>query len=227
MKFLLAAFLLVIGTQSVFAQAGAKNDPSMRTRCSYFADQLSLNCSGPSGKVVECKAADMFPMRFKIAGITIPKEQSVQFRKFDLHPLRQDNVAWLNNIVKLNGSSVQFSLYQSRLIRDAGFHLRDADCFDRLAELFNASVANLEVPVTSEPIAPLKAEDLKERISFIGEIFWFERSFDRAPVRNVRSMMMGDRSMMMGDNSMVMGEKMVKMAARAPVAANRTVVVKS
>jgi len=112
----------------------------------------------------------------KIVGISFPKDTTSSLAKFDLHPLRQDNSAWLNNKVTLNGSLTTFSIYQSNLIRDSGFRLRDVQCFERLASLFRSSRANLSVPVTDEVKNNVKVEKSKNRIDLLGEIFWFERS---------------------------------------------------
>jgi hypothetical protein len=166
-----------------------------RIKCTYFADKLILNCTGyinvlisiifekinfkiylsPSGRV-ECEAADLFPIRVRIVGISFPKDTTSSLAKFDLHPLRQDNSAWLNNRVMLNGSMTTFSIYQSNLIRDSGFRLRDAQCFERLASLFRSSTTNISVPVTDEVKNVAKVEKSKNRIDLLGEIFWFERS---------------------------------------------------
>jgi hypothetical protein len=129
----------------------------------------------PSGRV-ECEAADLFPMRIRIVGISFPRDTTSSLARFDLHPLRQDNSAWLNNRVMLNGSMTTFSIYQSNLIRDSGFRLRDAQCFERLASLFRSSTANLSVPVTDEVKSVGKVEKSKNKIDLFGEIFWFEKS---------------------------------------------------
>jgi len=178
MKFLLATFLFVIVSQSVLAQS---NDTSLRTRCTFFADRLILNCTGPTGRV-ECEAADEFPFKIKIVGISFPKDSSVP--KFDLHPLRSDNTAWLDSPAVLDGKSVSFSIYEQQSIRDFGFRLRDAGCFSRLSALFKSSVANLNVPVTSEVTGVTKSTS---KVQMLGEIFWFERSFiNKSLVKKVK-----------------------------------------
>jgi len=171
MKILLVSLILIVLSQSIFCQA---NDSKLRAKCTYFADRLILNCTGPSGRV-ECEAADLFPMRVKVIGISFPKDTTSSLAKFNLHPLRNDNTAWLNNRVMLNGSMTTFSIYQSNLIRDSGFRLRDAQCFERLASLFRSSTSNLVVPLSNE-IRNSQAEKTKNKIDLFGEIFWFERS---------------------------------------------------
>jgi hypothetical protein len=176
MKFLLYVCLVAILGQSIYAQS---SDSKLRTRCTYFADRLILNCTGPSGVRVECEAANEFPMKIKIVGISIPsdiKEQDPKMRRFNLHPLREDNAAWLNSRVMLNGATTSFSLYQTNFIRDAGFRLRDAQCLERLSELLRSSTPNLIVPSTSEVQGDIKADKSKSKIELVGEIFWFERS---------------------------------------------------
>jgi len=181
MKFLLAVALLMVVSQSVIAQNA---DSKLRTKCTYFADSLILNCTGPSGRV-ECEASNLFPLRVKIVGIALPKETTSTLAKFDLHPLREDNTAWLSNRMMLNGTMTSFSIYQSNLIKDAGFRLRDAQCFERLASLFRSSTSNLNVPMSEE----LRGGKPSRRADLLGEIFVFERSLARpktGAARNVR-----------------------------------------
>ncbi len=136
--------------------------------------------TSPSGRV-ECEASNLFPMRIKIVGIAFPRDTTSSLAKFELHPLREDNVAWLNSRVMMNGTMTSFSIYQSNLIRDAGFRLREAQCFQRLADLFRSSTANLAVPVTDEAVRGAgPVEKSRAKIDLFGEIFWFERSMARS-----------------------------------------------
>ena len=122
----------------------------------------------------------MFPMhmRNKIIGLVFPRDKTSSLAKFELSPLRQDNRAWLDSRVRMNDTMVSFSLYHSQLIRDAGFRLRDAACFERLSALFRSSKDNLAVPVTSE-VGILRDGQIKNRINLFGEIFMFDRSMIR------------------------------------------------
>lgn len=178
MKFIVAALLFVAAFQAISAQ----NEPSKRTKCTYFVDKLTLSCVGPTGKV-ECEAASSMPFPAKLIGLGFPVNPIKGLQKFDLFPLRSDNTAWLNREITIDGKTVAFSLYQSPTIMDAGLRLRTPECFDKLSALFRSSASSLSVPVASDLTS---AGPFKTKIELFGEIFWFNQTFPTKKTQTVK-----------------------------------------
>jgi len=174
MKFIIAALLFAVAFQAIAAQ----NEQSKRTKCTYFADKLTLSCVGPTGRV-ECEAASFMPFPAKLIGLGFVANPIKGLEKFDLYPLKADSTAWLNHEITIDSKPVTLSLFHSATIMDSGLRVRTPECFDKLSALFRSSMSNLAVPVASDLTS---SGPFKTKVELFGTIFWFNQTF---PVKKI------------------------------------------
>lgn len=126
----------------------------------------------PLGRV-ECLATENIPIKFNIIGLGFDDQDHVASpaARFRLYPLKADHTGWLNHTFNLNNEEISLSIFQSDLITDRGLIVRDADCFERLTNVFRSSRSTLVVPLNS-----VLETDFK-RVSLFGDVFFFDKAF--------------------------------------------------
>ena len=112
-------------------------------------------------------------MQFKILGVgaEVGREftttNGLGLPRISLFPLRTDNKAWMNTLVRLNGQDVTLSLFSNPSITDFGIKIKEESCYNQLVALFQQSSRNLNVPLESAFVGGTQS-----RLSLLGEIFW-------------------------------------------------------
>lgn len=112
-------------------------------------------------------------MQFKILGVgaEVGREftttNGLGLPRISLFPLRTDNKAWMNTLVRMNGQDVTLSLFSNPSITDFGIKIKEESCYNQLVTLFQQSSRNLNVPLESAFVGGTQS-----RLSLLGEIFW-------------------------------------------------------
>ncbi|CAF0740562.1 unnamed protein product [Brachionus calyciflorus] len=152
MKFLIALVALIVCASA----------QSTRTKCTYFADSLSLTCKSPGGEV-GCETMANLPFNFKMIGLGFDSS-SADPQAVRVYGFRVGQTSWTHHTV--NDVSMTLSTTAT-----SGLRVRNQECLDKLMVLFRASSGMLNVPVDRSGV--------KEQVPLFGDVFLFETKLNR------------------------------------------------